>query len=344
MEEQYMNRNVSEKVDELAKLLSQVKGHVEALSPLDAGIVELFFDSKFSIPEISCVYELPPYKIKEVLSDFLARLLAKSARLQRFSLLRSEKTDFDVAGLRRQANTLIEKCGNQRSAAARLRELVGIGIRISMPVTPPRNVADEIRDMEQAELCFTDKKLQKVLKGIMAPDIERRRRAMEPFVRATFEIFIRYLYCYLGNEVECEEVLEDVYADIWESPGHLRDVTNDKQLLRTVYMCYMRKRLREVYRRAGRNLPYSQEGIGALVASCVEVMPQEEHREAFRRMLSRLKSREKRAVELWMNGMSIRAIASELKITVDSAKMLKWRAMVKLRKMLTDYVPKLRNL
>jgi len=77
---------------------------------------------------------------------------------------------------------------------------------------------------------------------------------MEPFERATFGIFKRYLYRYLGNEVECEDVLEDVYADIWENPEHLQNITNEKQLLRTVYLYYMRKRLREVYRRINRNL------------------------------------------------------------------------------------------
>ena len=55
-----------------------------------------------------------------------------------------------------------------------------------------------------------NRRLRNALKGITDPDAERRRRAMEPFVRATFESFIRYLYRYLGNEVECEDVLEDV--------------------------------------------------------------------------------------------------------------------------------------
>ena len=57
-----------------------------------------------------------------------------------------------------------------------------------------------------------DRRLRKALKGLMDPDLERRRRAMESFVRTTFERFIRCLYRYLGNEVECEDVLEDVYA------------------------------------------------------------------------------------------------------------------------------------
>ena len=81
-----------------------------------------------------------------------------------------------------------------------------------------------------------NKRLRNALKGITDSDSERRRRAMEPFVRATFEVFIRYLYRYLGNEVECEDVLEDVYADIWENANHLRHVNNEKQLLRTVYL------------------------------------------------------------------------------------------------------------
>ena len=104
-----------------------------------------------------------------------------------------------------------------------------------------------------------DKRLRNALKGLMDP--ERRRRSMESFVRATFESFTRCLYRYLGNEVECEDVLENVYADIWEKPDRLRHVTNDKELLRTVYLYYMRQRLREVYRVLNRNLHLSQEQL-----------------------------------------------------------------------------------
>ena len=110
-----------------------------------------------------------------------------------------------------------------------------------------------------------NKRLRNALKGIIAPDDDRRRRAMEPFVRATFEMFSRYLYRYLGNEVECEDVLEDVYADIWENPEHLRHVASEKELVRTVYLYYMRKRLREVYRRMNRHLYLSQNDLTNLM-------------------------------------------------------------------------------
>jgi len=62
---------------------------------------------------------------------------------------------------------------------------------------------------------------------------------MDPFVRATFESFIRYLYRYLGNETECEDILEDVYADIWENPEYLNNIVSQRQLLKTVYMYYL---------------------------------------------------------------------------------------------------------
>ena len=111
-----------------------------------------------------------------------------------------------------------------------------------------------------------NRRLRKALNGLMAPDAENRRRAMETFVRATFGIFMRCLYRYLGNETECEDVLESVYADIWENASHLRAVGSDNELVRTVYLYYMRKRLREVYRRLNRNLSLSQEGLAMLVA------------------------------------------------------------------------------
>jgi RNA polymerase sigma factor (sigma-70 family) len=185
-----------------------------------------------------------------------------------------------------------------------------------------------------------NKRLRNALKGLTNPDLKRRRRAMEPFVRATFEMFIRYLYRYLGNEIECEDVLEDVYADIWENPDHLRNITNEKQLLRTVYLYYMRKRLREVYRRINRNLYLSQKSLMNLVApglGVLEMLSQSELQQALRRMLSRLKARERRAIELWMEGASNRAIANELKTTVGAVKMLEFRTMLKLKKMLHNY-------
>jgi len=185
-----------------------------------------------------------------------------------------------------------------------------------------------------------NKRLRNALKGLTAPDVERRRRAMEPFVRATFSSFIRCLYRYMGNEVECEDVLEDVYADIWENPQRLRNVTSKNELLRTVYLYYMRKRLRQVYRRINRNLNLSQKGMMNLVApelSALETLSQMECHQVLRRMLGKLKARERRAIELWMEGMSNRSIANELKTTVGAVKMLEYRTILKLKKMLSEY-------
>ena len=180
-----------------------------------------------------------------------------------------------------------------------------------------------------------DRRLRKALQGLTDPDLEHRRRTMDLFVRSTFESFTRVLYRYLGNEVECEDVLEDVYADIWENPDRLHNVTDEKELLRTVYLYYMRKRLREVYRRLNRHLHLSQEGLKMLVApelGILEQMSEAELRQTLGRMLGRLKARERRAIELWMEGMSLRAIANELKTTVGAVKMLKFRTILKLKK------------
>jgi RNA polymerase sigma factor (sigma-70 family) len=185
-----------------------------------------------------------------------------------------------------------------------------------------------------------DRRLQNALKGLMATDVGRRRRAMEPFVRATFGMFMKYLYRYLGNEVECEDVLEDVYADIWENPEHLRDITNDKHLLRTVYLYYMRNRLREVYRRINRNLYLPQNSLKDLIApeiGALEEISSSELKDLLAQALGKLKARERRAIELWMQGASNRAIANELKTTVGAVKMLEFRTILKLRKMLCYY-------
>ena len=185
-----------------------------------------------------------------------------------------------------------------------------------------------------------NRRLRNALKGLTAPDVDRRRRAMEPFVRETFQMFIRYLYRYLGNEVECEDVLEDVYGDIWEKPDRLRDIESQRQLIRTVYLYYMRKRLREVYRRMNRHLYLSQNDLSNLTApelGTLDTMSQSELKEALGKALSRLKARERRAIELWLNGMSVRAIANELKTTVGAVKMLKFRTILKLKKMMSEY-------
>ena len=187
-----------------------------------------------------------------------------------------------------------------------------------------------------------NRRLRKALQGLMDPDLEHRRRAMEPFIRATFQIFIRYLYRYLGNEVECEDVLEDVYADIWENSERLRNVTSQRELVRTVYLYYMRKRLREVYRRLNRYLCLSQNDLKNLIApelGVLEMVSQSELQQILRRMLNRLKARERRAIELWMEGFSNRAIANELRTTVGAVKMLEFRTILKLKKMLRDYRP-----
>jgi len=185
-----------------------------------------------------------------------------------------------------------------------------------------------------------DRRLRNALQGLTDPDIERRRRAMEPFERATFDNFKKILYHHLGNETECEDILEDVYADIWENPEHLRNVYSEKQLIRTVYLYYMRKRLREVYRRMNRHLHLSQKDLSDLVApdlGILEVMSQLELRHVLRRLLNRLKNRERRAIELWMQGLSNRAIANDLKTTVGAVKMLEFRTILKLRAMFCDY-------
>ncbi|MFH1719043.1 MAG: sigma-70 family RNA polymerase sigma factor, partial [Planctomycetota bacterium] len=124
------------------------------------------------------------------------------------------------------------------------------------------------------------------------------------------------------------------------NPDHLRNVTGERELLRTVYLYYMRKHLREVYRTMNRNLSLSQEHLENLMApdlGAIETLDQTELREVLRRALGKLKARERRAIELWLEGFSSRAIANELKTTVGAVKMLKFRTMLKLKEMLSEY-------
>ena len=79
-----------------------------------------------------------------------------------------------------------------------------------------------------------DKQLRNALQGLAAEDVEKRRRAMEPFVRATFHGFMRCLYRYLGNEGGGEDVLEEGHGEIRETPQKIIGGTADKGLSRTV--------------------------------------------------------------------------------------------------------------
>ena len=63
----------------------------------------------------------------------------------------------------------------------------------------------------------------------------------------------------------------------------------------------------------------------------LDLMTQAEHQQILRRAMGRLKARERRALELWSEGMSNRTIALELKTTVGAVKMLLYRTILKLR-------------
>lgn len=186
-----------------------------------------------------------------------------------------------------------------------------------------------------------NKRLRKALKGLTDMDLERRRRAMESFMRETYEPFISFLYRYLGNEEECEDVLADVYTDMLENPRDLHNVTNEKELLNNVYMYYMRKRLRQVYKRINRYLHLPQKDLDKLMAPdrmrALDLISNKERRQVIYEVLNRLRSNERRAIELWMEGMSTKAIAIELKTTVGAVKMLIFRTKLKLKKWLYRY-------
>ena len=69
----------------------------------------------------------------------------------------------------------------------------------------------------------------------------------------------------------------------------------------------------------------------------LEVLSQSELQDAIRKTLGKLKARERKAIELWMQGFSNRAIANELKTTVGAVKMLNFRTILKLKKMLFEH-------
>ena len=66
-------------------------------------------------------------------------------------------------------------------------------------------------------------------------------------------------------------------------------------------------------------------------------MSQSELKEALHGAFDKLKARERKAIELWMKGMSNRAIANELKTTIGAIKTLEYRTILKLKKLLSDH-------
>lgn len=131
-----MEDNSPRKLREIAHLWAEIQNDLQGLSGDEAGIVQLFFDPEFSVYEISEVYELPSDKINEVISDFLVELLGKSHMLKRCLGCSSLAGEEDETDLRGQVNQLIESCETPESIGARIRELVGTAIQISIPPVP----------------------------------------------------------------------------------------------------------------------------------------------------------------------------------------------------------------
>lgn len=143
-----MEQNSSRKLEDIAYLFSQIQKHAKALSGDAGGIVQQFFDSQFSIADISQIYELPANKVREVIIDFLVELLANRHGLQRFLSLSCLEGEDTVVDPREEANLLIETCETPESTSAKIREMIGTAIRISIPPAPPNLCAETISKID----------------------------------------------------------------------------------------------------------------------------------------------------------------------------------------------------
>jgi len=124
------------KVKKIACLFLQIQKTFETLPTDDIGIVQLFFDVKFSILDISEIYELDPCKIEKIISDFLVLLFDESLTLQRFLIHSCARNGNLLIDSYRQAIHVIETCEIPESVGARIRELVGTAIQIGIPAIP----------------------------------------------------------------------------------------------------------------------------------------------------------------------------------------------------------------
>lgn len=139
-----MHENSTQKLNDIAYLFSQIQKHANALSGNAAGIIQEFFDSQFSISDISEIYELPKDEVKKTISDFLVELLARKHGLQRFLSISCVEGKDKVVDPRKEANLLIEICETPESTAAKIREVIGTAVRISIPPMPPNLCAETI--------------------------------------------------------------------------------------------------------------------------------------------------------------------------------------------------------
>lgn len=135
-----MKSNSAQKHDQIAGLLSEIQGYVAKFTGDTVGILYLFFVPKFSIAEISEVHQLPPHNVNKIIRDFLERLLVESNNLRRFlarsskeSKLAAKLCDIRSDDLEDKINLLINSCETTDSMGYRIREIIGVAIKITCP-------------------------------------------------------------------------------------------------------------------------------------------------------------------------------------------------------------------
>ena len=119
---------------ETACLLTVVSRQMWTLSPLEAGIIQLFFDAKLTIPDISNVCDLPLEGIKAVLIKFLAGIISESTGMQHFLTICAPKNVAGKKNIRERASILIDAIETQEPPCVRLRDMLGDTIQVSIQV------------------------------------------------------------------------------------------------------------------------------------------------------------------------------------------------------------------
>jgi RNA polymerase sigma factor for flagellar operon FliA len=116
-------------------LLSRIQGLIRERPPSHAGVLQLFFDAEFSIPDICSICGLSRDEARAIIADLLTAIFSETVT-----------ADFDEAPWRvfvsvgdsneplaRSAEQVIEGCEAQDPLAGRIRRLVGAAIRIETP-------------------------------------------------------------------------------------------------------------------------------------------------------------------------------------------------------------------
>ena len=131
-----MEQNAVERLKATARVISGTLNRFHTLPAEDAEIVQLFFDAKLTLEQISQVYEQPADRISEVIVAFVTQFLVDNPQIQQHLSSPAAIGVAPSATAREQAESLFAGLRAGRSEETLIRDLIGEIVRISIPPEP----------------------------------------------------------------------------------------------------------------------------------------------------------------------------------------------------------------